>query len=176
MVCSPFFVKHSWKQGNSWAWAEWRICELCVCQSPNHFFLFQAVCFVSFLPFFLASCRHFSDFTLPRRCPHQWFLLFGVNIQNVSLLYTVCISAITERFCWDCAKHAMMGNDNTDHNARLEREMLSLTLSSCSVCLSPSYEDFLFQIVKCYKKIIIIINYCHTLLTVFWRSWWFIKD
>lgn len=50
MVCSPFFVKHSWKQGNSWVWAEWRICELCVCQSPNHFFLLQAVCFVSFLP------------------------------------------------------------------------------------------------------------------------------
>lgn len=35
----------------------------------------------------LASCRHFSDFSLAQRRSHQWFLLFGVNIPNVSLFY-----------------------------------------------------------------------------------------
>lgn len=47
--------------------------------------LFQAACFVPPPP--LASCRHFSDFSLAQRRSHQWFLLFGVNIPNVSLFY-----------------------------------------------------------------------------------------
>lgn len=90
-------------------------------------------------------CRHFSDFYLPQRRFHQWFLLFGVNIPNVSL-FIYCISAITERFCWGCVKHTTLGNHNTDHNARLEREMLNLTVSSCSVCLGPSHKGFCFKL------------------------------
>lgn len=121
----------------------------------------------------LASCRHFSDFSLPQRHSHQWFLLFGVNIPNVSL-FIFCISAVTERFCRGCVKHAVMGNHNTDHNARFGREMLNLTVSSCSVCLSPSHKGFCFKLYNVEK--IIIINYCHNLLTASWRRWWFVKD
>ncbi len=62
-------------------------------------------------------------------------------------LYTVLISAVTEWLCRGCVKHATMGKDNTDHNARPEREMLTLTLSSCSVCLSPSH-GFCFRLYK----------------------------
>lgn len=114
-----------------------------------------------FIPLLFASCCHFSDFPRPQRRPHQWSLLFCVNIPNASL-FIYCISAVTKRCCQGCAKHATMGKDNTDHNTRLEREMLSLTLSSCSVCLSPSQKGFCFRLCNVKK---IIISYCHTLLT-----------
>lgn len=123
------------------------------------FLLFQAACFCPSCkppppihhPLLFASSRHFSDLSFPQRRSHQWFLLFGVNIPNVSL-FIYCISAVTERFCRGCVKHAATGNDNTDHNARLEREMLNLTLSSCSVCLGPSHKGFCFRLYNVEKK------------------------
>lgn len=44
------------------------------------------------------------------------------------------------------------GNHNTDHYARLEREMLNLTLSSCSVCLGPSHRGFCFKLYNVKKN------------------------
>lgn len=159
---------------NSSAWAGWRSYELCVCQNPNLLFiLFSGCVILSFFLLLFPSCRHFSDFSLPQRRSHQWFLLFGVNIPNVSLFIN-CIPAITERLCWGCAKHATTGNHNTDHSARLGREMLNLTISSCSVCLRRCHKGFCLKLYNVEK--IIIINYCHMLLTASGRGWWFVKE
>ena len=65
--------------------------------------------FVSGCVLCLPPRRHFSDFSLPQRHSQQWSLLFDVNIPNVSL-FIYCISAITERFCQGCVKHATVGN------------------------------------------------------------------
>lgn len=78
-----FFFQCSWKSENSWAWAGWWSYELCVFQNLNLLFCFRLRA-LSPPP---ASCRHFSDFSLAQRRSHQWFLLFGVNIPNVSLFY-----------------------------------------------------------------------------------------
>lgn len=79
-----FFFQCSWKSENSWAWAGWWSYELCVFQNLNLLFCFRLRALSSPPP---ASCRHFSDFSLAQRRSHQWFLLFGVNIPNVSLFY-----------------------------------------------------------------------------------------
>lgn len=126
----------------------------------------RAVCFSESEPF----CLRLHALTLPPFSPlrllspfsatsHQWFLLFGVNIPNVSL-FVYCISAVTERFSRGCATHATMGNHNTDHIARLEREMFNLTLSSCSVCLGPSHKGFVSNCIML-KKVIVITNLSH---------------
>lgn len=116
--------------------------------------LFQAVCFdqnLSSFPssfFFSTSSPRcsFSDFYFPERRSHQWFLLFGVNIPNVSL-FVYCISALTERFSQGRVKHAPMGIHNTDHNTRLEREMLKPN-TFILLCLSRSFsfKGFCFKL------------------------------
>lgn len=116
---------------------------------------FQAACFVSLRPSPVPPLFFCLPSPLKRRHPrsrsHQWFfLLFSVNIQKVSL-FIYCISAITDRFCWGCVKHATMGSHYRSLS-RSRREMFNLTLTSCSVCLSPTHNGLCFKLYNAKKK------------------------
>lgn len=70
---------------------------------------------------FFASCRRFSDFSLPQSFPHQWFLFFGVNIPAVCVwflsfcfLYTALLLPLraSVEAVWSMQQ---WGSHDTDH-------------------------------------------------------------
>lgn len=149
-------------ENRSWAWAGWRSYELCA----NLFFCLRLCSF----PF---SCRHFSDFSLPQRRSHQWFLLFGVDIPNVSL-FIYCISAITERLCWGWVKHATMDKSQYRSQGTARKRDVKHFRPALSVGLVSSHKGFhfkLYHVEKNKKKLLSQLS-----LTASWRRWWFVKD
>lgn len=118
--------------------------------------------------------------------PHQWFSFFGVNIPAECVCFVFCLfcffkytalllplSSLVDA-AWSMQR---WGNHDTGHTAGLVREMFNLPLSS-SVCV-PLIKVFISKCMlkrKRKKKKLVILNYCHTLLTASRGRWWFIKD
>ena len=102
---------------------------LCALPSPSYF------------------CCHFNAPT-PQRHSHQWFLLFVVNIPNVSL-FIHCIFAVTKRYLLRLCKlkHATVGSHNTHHNAQLEGDVEPQTFILLCLSLS-SHKGFYFKLYK----------------------------
>lgn len=90
-----------------------------------------------FYPLLFASCRHVSGFSLHQRRSHQWFLLFGVNIPNVSL-FIYCISAVNERFSRGCVKHAAIW-ESRYRSLRTARKEDVEHNTFIRLCLSPAF-------------------------------------
>lgn len=119
--------------------------------------------------------------------PHQWFSFFGVNIPAECVCFVFCLfcffkytalllplSALVDA-AWSMQR---WGNHDTSHTTGLVREMFNLLLSSSSVCV-PLIKVFISKCMlkrKRKKKKLVILNYCHTLLTASRGRWWFIKD
>lgn len=105
--------------------------------------LFTGCVLCPFSLLLFASCRNFSDFSLRQRSSHQWFLLFGVNIPNVSL-FIYCISAVTERLCEACNN----GEFTIQITQRTARKRDVKPNNFIPLCLSRSFPSRVF-VSKC---------------------------
>ena len=87
--------------------------------------------------------------------------------------YPKCVSFYILYFCrhWEVVRSMQQ-----QRSRRTARKRDVAPNNFIPLCLSRFFPSRVFHFKLYNVEKIIIINYCHTLLTASWRRWWFVKD